>query len=83
MFRTLCATVGLLSLIVLPNSDGAWAQTPTAGSEKLDVEVIPDVVYDHKVGLAMSFDVLKPRKNANGAGIPVMVSDPEHKIVGH
>jgi acetyl esterase/lipase len=37
------------------------------------VEIIPDVVYGHKDGLAMTFDVLKPA-NANGAGVMYMVS---------
>src|SRR5262249_47717551 len=32
------------------------------------VEIIPDVVYGHKDGLAMTFDVLKPKANANGPG---------------
>ena len=30
-----------------------------AAAEK--VEIIPDVVYGHKDGLAMTFDVLRPR----------------------
>jgi acetyl esterase/lipase len=38
------------------------------------VEVIPDVVYGHKDGLAMTFDVVKPKANANGAAIIFMVS---------
>jgi acetyl esterase/lipase len=47
----------------------AWA--PSAFAQ--DVEVIPDVVYGHKDGLAMTFDVLKPA-NANGAAVLYMVS---------
>ncbi|HWP42060.1 MAG TPA: alpha/beta hydrolase [Blastocatellia bacterium] len=39
-----------------------------------DVEIIPDVVYGHKDGLAMTFDVLKPRAKANGAAVVFMVS---------
>ncbi|HKC88685.1 MAG TPA: alpha/beta hydrolase [Blastocatellia bacterium] len=38
------------------------------------VETIPDVVYGHKDGLAMTFDVIKPKANANGAAIIFMVS---------
>ena len=38
------------------------------------VEVIPDVVYGHKDGLALTFDVLKPKANANGAAVIFMVS---------
>src|SRR5262250_2377651 len=36
------------------------------------VETIPDVVYGHKDGLAMTFDVIKA--NANGAAVIFMVS---------
>src|SRR5215813_11391363 len=38
------------------------------------VETIPDVVYGHKDGLAMTFDVIKPKANANGAAVIIMVS---------
>jgi acetyl esterase/lipase len=38
------------------------------------VETIPDVVYGHKDGLAMTFDVIKPKANANGAAVIFMVS---------
>jgi len=36
--------------------------------------VIPDVVYGHKDGMALTFDVFKPSVKANGAGIMFMVS---------
>ena len=48
----------------------APAQFATAA----DVEIIPDVVYGHKDGLALTFDVLKPKTNANGAAVIFMVS---------
>ncbi len=38
------------------------------------VEITPDVVYGHKDGLAMTFDVFTPRENAKGIGILFMVS---------
>ncbi|HNG33415.1 MAG TPA: alpha/beta hydrolase, partial [Blastocatellia bacterium] len=38
------------------------------------VEIIPDVVYGHKDGMALTFDVLKPKANANGAAVIFMVS---------
>ena len=38
-----------------------------AAAEK--VEIIPNVVYGHKDGLAMTFNVLRPTEHANGAGI--------------
>lgn len=42
-------------------------------SHLLPLEVQPDVVYGHKMGMALTFDVLKPA-TANGAGVLFMVS---------
>ncbi len=39
-----------------------------------DVTTTPDVVYGHKYGLALTFDVFTPAENANGAGVLFMVS---------
>ena len=39
-----------------------------------DVKITPDVVYGHKLGLAMTCDVFTPAENANGAGVLFMVS---------
>ena len=39
-----------------------------------DVAITPDVIYGHKHGLAMTFDVFQPKENANGAGVMFMVS---------
>lgn len=39
-----------------------------------NVEIIPDVVYGHKDGMALTFDVFKPKKNRNGAAVIFMVS---------
>ena len=38
------------------------------------VKIIPDVVYGHKHGMALTFDVYKPKHNGNGTGILFMVS---------
>ena len=38
-----------------------------------DVAITPDVVYGHKHGMALTFDVFKP-KEPNGAGVLFMVS---------
>jgi acetyl esterase/lipase len=46
-----------------------WATSASAQ----DIRIIPDVVYGHKDGLAMTFDVLQPA-DPNGAGILFMVS---------
>jgi len=39
-----------------------------------DVDIVPDVVYGHKDGLALTFDVIKPKSKANGAAVIFMVS---------
>jgi acetyl esterase/lipase len=39
-----------------------------------EFEVTPDVVYGHKDGMALTFDVIKPKAKANGAAILFMVS---------
>jgi len=53
----------------------AAAQARAQGTQaKAQVEIIPDVVYGHKDGLALTFDVLKPKTNANGAAVIFMVS---------
>jgi acetyl esterase/lipase len=39
-----------------------------------NVDVIPDVVYGHKDGMALTFDVFKPRTHPNGAAVIFMVS---------
>ncbi len=40
----------------------------------VEFEVTPDVVYGHKDGMALTFDVLKPKTKANGAAVLYMVS---------
>jgi len=49
----------------------ALCVVPTFGVE--GVEIVPDVVYGHKHGMALTFDVYKP-KQANGTGILFIVS---------
>ena len=46
----------------------------TSGFAESEVDVIPDVVYGHKDGLALTFDVFQPTVDANGAGVLFMVS---------
>lgn len=38
------------------------------------VDIVPDVVYGHKDGMALTFDVLKPRANPNGTAVIFIVS---------
>src|SRR5262249_3952749 len=44
----------------------AWASAPLHAAD--EVQVLPDVVYGHKDGMALTFDVVKPAK-PNGAAI--------------
>lgn len=39
-----------------------------------DASIIPDVVYGHKDGMALTFDVVRPEGKANGAAVLFMVS---------
>src|SRR2546421_2741352 len=58
---------GLL-LLILTVSHAAQVK-PAA-----NVDVIPDVVYGHKDGMALTFDIFKPKTRTNGAAIIFMVS---------
>lgn len=57
-------------LCILMLAISATAQTTTPPQ----VDIVPDVVYGHKDGLALTFDVLKPKAKANGAAVIFMVS---------
>ncbi len=39
-----------------------------------DLNITPDVVYGHKHGMALTFDVFQPTEAANGVGVLFMVS---------
>jgi acetyl esterase/lipase len=58
----------ILTLLVLAAC--ALTQVKAAG----DLDIVPDIVYGHKDGMALTFDVLKPKTNANGAAVLFMVS---------
>ena len=45
-----------------------------AGADEPAVDITPDVVYGHKDGLAMTFDVFTPKDEARGVGVLFMVS---------
>ena len=66
MTSTLFRAVGVAALLLLN-----VLATRAAAAE---VEILPDLVYGHKDGLAMTLDVLKPKSGANGAAILYMVS---------
>jgi acetyl esterase/lipase len=61
-------------LFVLMLATCATAQTAQPTQTAPQVDIIPDVVYGHKDGLALTFDVLKPKAHANGAAVIFMVS---------
>jgi len=63
MSRFRCPVVLLLFIAM---AHVAWAEQ--------EVKIVPDVIYGHKFGLAMTFDVFKPAEGANGAGVLFMVS---------
>jgi acetyl esterase/lipase len=50
-----------------------WILRP-AGADIANYEIRPDVVYGHKMGMALTLDAIKPRANANGAGVMFIVS---------
>lgn len=45
-----------------------------AGAAAPEVEILPDVVYGHKAGMALTLDVIMPRTNANGSAVLFLVS---------
>ena len=47
---------------------------PLIASTQQDYQIIPDIVYGHKAGLALTYDVFMPVDSANGAGIIHVVS---------
>ena len=65
MQRAMYSVILLLILTV----SGAAQVKPAA-----KVDVIPDVVYGHKDGMALTFDIFKPKKGRNGAAVIFMVS---------
>lgn len=53
------------------------ASSCIAGPQSLaqdKVSITPDVVYGHKDGMALTFDVFQPKENAKGIGLLFMVS---------
>jgi len=68
-----------------PGTDGFTRRTPIiaviflffiqwSGIAQQDYRITPDVVYGHKAGMALTYDVIQPSDSANGAGIIHVVS---------
>ena len=71
-FRQLLA-VAFLLLVAVP----LMAQDPPAAAKKpaeLTIAIDADVVYGHKFGLALTYDMLQPGSGRNRAGVMFMVS---------
>jgi acetyl esterase/lipase len=58
----------LAATVVTQTTTVPQTTTPVA------VDITPDVVYGHKDGMALTFDVVKPKVSANGAAVIFMVS---------
>jgi acetyl esterase/lipase len=65
-----------LLILVVAISVGSVPNQQAYGDDA--IKITPDVVYGHKNGLALTFDVLRPEKNPNGAGVLWMVSGGWH-----
>lgn len=59
---------GTMLLAILLAAPPAWSATPQ------ECEIVPDVVYGHKHGMALTLDVLRPREKLNGAGLLFILS---------
>jgi acetyl esterase/lipase len=47
---------------------------PVIAISQQNYRILPDVVYGHKAGMALTYDVFRPLDSANGAGIIHLVS---------
>ncbi len=61
--RSVAVVIGLLCIV----------NTTTQAQESWR-KITPDVVYGHKAGMALTFDVIEPTKNKNNVGLLFMVS---------
>jgi len=61
-------------LTVLLVTSFVLVPTPSVGAQEGAYEVQPDIVYGHKDGMALTFDVFRPSGPSNGAGVLYMVS---------
>jgi len=57
----------LATILLLQHAHSSLAQSD-------GVLITPDVVYGHKDGMALTFDVFQPSENSNGLGVLFMVS---------
>lgn len=62
----------LQSLLIASCLAFQFANPAVKADDKVDIR--PDVVYGHKDGMALTFDVFTPKQNAKGIGLLFMVS---------
>ena len=62
------AIYSIMFVLILAVSHAAQPKPAT------NPDVIPDVVYGHKDGMALTFDVFKPKTHPNGAAVVFIVS---------
>lgn len=62
------------SILVASLSGIFFAIGPIRTQGQVAPNVLPDVVYGHKYGMALTFDVFTPSADPNGAGVLFMVS---------
>lgn len=67
-----CIRGGLLGILLLLWAGGAFAQEFKL--ETVKFRVTEDVVYGHKDGLALTYDVLIPETKAKGLGVLILAS---------
>ena len=70
MLNPIVSRASLAALMVL----GLIVGPATSRAQELAYEVKPDVVYGHKDGMALTYDVFTPKENAKGVGLLFMVS---------
>lgn len=82
---TLAASVGILAMTQVPSQPSADPGPPLSGyprkalrpstpAELKTATYVRDVIYGHRDGMALTYDVFKPVKGANGALVVNMVS---------
>lgn len=64
--KKIAIALSLLAILTIMSAGTAQAKSKT--------NVTPDVVYGHKAGMALTYDVIKPTTKPNGAGVLFMVS---------
>ena len=72
--RLIMRTVSHLAHRALLAALVAAAPLGSIAADPAPVKITPDVVYGHKDGLAMTYDVYRPQEKANGAGVLFIVS---------